>query len=211
MVSVLGFELHGLHDGLTHFQRDVRVELVRRRHPLHRTGGDIHWALTRQQEIEHAAHGVNVGVIAFLARRRILLDGSITQGKDGGMTLHLIVYKLTRRSKVNQHNAVIRCDNDIVGFNVAMQHMLAMNVSHSLTQLPHAVDGIIVTHLAVTLDELLQCGAFHIFHDNIRGVVFIEDVVHPNHVRMVQGSQSTGLVCKARLQLIIHQGIHLLQ
>ncbi len=140
--ALLRLDCHGLVNACQQCARVVFLQLAARGQRLHAvspplTVGTVGRSFTGNELEEGAAQRVNVRPCAELAMRLDLLKGRVP------LRLHMRVRaradELARRAEVNEQRPALGREQNIVGFDVAVQQVFVMQVIERLQQLPEQV------------------------------------------------------------------------
>ena len=155
--------------------------------------------LEREQVIERGSEGIEVGPrTEFLVTPFHLLTGSITVGighSRGGNGATRIGIKLLAGTEVDEFDDARLVYHHIGRFEVHVPNTLAMHLLQSVKHLLKHVAHLFFFHgLASTLETLLEVLAIDIVHDIVGRPILIEQVIHPDNVRVMEFAQAQSLL-----------------
>ena len=162
----------------------------------------------RKQVAQHQAEGKYVSSAVYFSARFHLLRRHIFQGA-GRLFQDGIVIGIRETEVDNFHVAAITCDKNVARLEVAVQDLLAVDISQSIYKLVH--------HLAadffggVAFQESIERNPVDVFHHDARAEFFVHifgvgfhDVgmveLHHQLVFLLQHLKVDGLLSKLRLQ-----------
>src|SRR5207237_643880 len=82
--------------------------------------------------------------------------------------------------------------------DVAMDQAGGVGVFQSQGRLADVVGGPANLHRASSLDDVLQAGAVHVFHDQKMQILILVDVVGMDNVGMIESRNGAGFAVKAK-------------
>ena len=143
--------------------------------------------LARDHVVKACAQSVKIaprallgpGDVEFLRRIAILHDA---QRRHGPVRLRRL---LTRGAKVDEDRLAVLRDQDVVGRDVAVQHVVAVDEAHGTQELfgDHG-DFAGCRHPALTVDDLLKVQPVDIVDGHVGGAVVFKDLMHGHDVGM---------------------------
>jgi hypothetical protein len=110
------------------------------------------------------------------------------------VSLGLPVRVRSSAAEVDQHDAVFCGQENVVGFDVAVQQPRSVDDLECRAELPGDAEGFRDGERALVDDVFGQRRALEGFHDDVRGVVLLEGVVNLHDVRMVEALHDLGFL-----------------
>ena len=156
---------------------------------------DAGWAIGRpppgHRLIQRGAKRVDVGPRALTAPgQRVLLIGAVAgldQRADGLGQLHHLA---ARRAKIDQHRHAIIADDDVVGCDVAMQEIVAVDQLERVEQgADYLVEFGLARRAAQPRQPRLEALAFLELQHHVGGIVRPEVAEHPDDVAVIEFRQ----------------------
>ena len=143
--------------------------------------------------------GENELMPGILLARRVSLAHA--EGVDGGgRTSHVVV--MLGEAEVNEHGAdvavLLAAEHYVSGLNVKMADALAVEMAHGVKDGPHQGARLLLAESAVLRHVSGKALALNVFHDVIRRVVGLKDLVEANDVvvREADSAEALRLVYK---------------
>ena len=152
-----------------------------------------------EQVIERGSKGIEVGPRAeFLVAPLHLLARGIAVGighSRGGDGASRIGIELLAGAEVDEFDDARPVYHHIGRFEVHVPNSLAMYLLQSFKHLLKHVTHLFLVHgLASALETLLEVLAIDIVHDIVGSPVLIEQVIHPDNVRVMKFAQAQSLL-----------------
>ena len=188
-IAVLGLFLHALFDDALETEINVGRELARSQGlALDVLQCDRHGVLPVVGDAsgDHLVHGhaqrVDVAALVAVAAAR-LLRTDIVHGTHGVRTDRLARSR-AGNAEVRHLYFSVAGNNDVLGFNVPVDDMLAVGDLDALRDLDGDSDRLAARESALLLDIALQRDTVDEFHDDVVDVVFLSDVIDIDDILM---------------------------
>jgi hypothetical protein len=88
------------------------------------------------------------------------------------------------QTKVHQNGTSVRADDDILRFDISMDHALAVTVAQRIEKLSHPGNGLFLGDRPVLLNIIGEALALHELHHKIDVTSLLEEVRHPHQMGM---------------------------
>ncbi len=184
--TVVGVQLEAVEHGVAHEAGDGRVELDRRG----QAGAGLpvegaHGRPSGEQAVERGGHAVHVARGAEVAGAGVLLRRGVARGHGPGHRLPRLPVEPPGQPEVDQHHPPLLGEHHVGGVHVAVQQARLVDGlerrGHPRGHVEHLVGG---ERSAAGPLEVAQRAAAEELHDQVGGVVRLEDLVDVDDPRL---------------------------
>ena len=155
--------------------------------------GGFGGGLAADEFVEDGAKAVEVGVGALLPFGAVLLGRGVAGTDDGAEAAAVFTQGMAGGAKVDEQRAALLSEEDVAGFDVAVQQSRLVNLLQAVEQRGEEGEDFVLVE-AAALEPLAQGLAFFEVHDDIRRSVGFEVVNDANDVGVFELGEGLGFV-----------------
>ena len=152
--------------------------------------------MPREQEVQRAAQGINVGAVIEVRGFQGLLGGHVIDGPKGRFAgrrpAGFVALVQAGQAQIENLDHPLVVHQQVRGLDVAVDEIAGVGVGQSLGGLADVVCRTVEVQRAMEFDQALQVLAVDIFHDDEIAVHFIVDAIGLNDIGMIQRGDRPG-------------------
>ena len=178
--------------------RQLRQRIGLRAQHLPLSARRVHWRPPGHGPAAQGGERVDVRPRPLRALAGVLLRRRVAGGRDDRHASRLVAHGLPRRPEVQQHGGFVRpADVDVGGLDVPVQEPRRVDLAQTVRYGQHNPPKLPLREGSAPRQQDVQRQAVLVVHDEVGGVVRLEEVQRPDQIGMLELGQGAALLDEA--------------